>query len=179
MTEEELIQSARQEGFAAAAVVKTSEIPFNFSFRSYCEKNTCGMYGKNYSCPPHCGSPEEMRQRLLSRPRALVLQTVWEIPDLSDQEKIRHARLSHNTASLHLGKKLQQKGCDGFLAGASCCVLCESCEALRQRPCPFPELRYSCLSAYCVYVKKLAESCGMGYMLGDGKVAFFSLYVCD
>jgi hypothetical protein len=37
-------------------------------------------------------------------------------------------------------------------------------------------LRYSCLSAYCVYVKKLADACGMEYACKDGRLAFFGLY---
>ena len=40
-----------------------------------------------------------------------------------------------------------------------------------------PEQQFSCMSAYCIYVKKLADLCGMEYDCGRGLVAFFSMYV--
>lgn len=58
MTDGKMIQYAVEEGLAAAAIVDTSAIVFDPSFRTYCEENLCGQYGANYSCPPDCGSPD-------------------------------------------------------------------------------------------------------------------------
>ena len=65
MTNEQIIQCAIEEGFVSAAIVDTSEIVFDPVFRPYCAENLCGQYGANYSCPPDCGSPEEMKQKIL------------------------------------------------------------------------------------------------------------------
>ena len=81
MTETEMIQYAIDEGFAVAAIVDTAQIVFDPSFRPYCEENLCGQYGANYSCPPDCGSPEEMKKRILAHKKALVLQTIWQVAD--------------------------------------------------------------------------------------------------
>lgn len=35
------------------------------------------------------------------------------------------------------------------------------------------------MSAYCVFVKKLADVSGMEYDCGDGLIAFFGMYVFD
>ena len=51
MTDNQLIRYAVEEGFAAAAVIDTDKIPFDPSFRPYCEENLCGQYGVNYACP--------------------------------------------------------------------------------------------------------------------------------
>ena len=179
MTNEDRIRMAAEEGFAAAAVIKTEEIPLDASFRPLCEENLCGKYGVNYSCPPDCGSPEEMRQRLLSKKRALVLQTIWEIADYGDNKAIKEAKGAHNAATIRLAKRLRQEGCEGFLVGASGCDLCEPCELVAHRPCRLPEFQYSCMSAYCVFVRKLAERCGMEYDCGSGLLAFFGMYVYD
>ena len=40
--------------------------------------------------------------------------------------------------------------------------------------CLYPELRFSCMSAYCVDAAKMADACGMEYWLKDGRCAFFS-----
>ena len=39
--------------------------------------------------------------------------------------------------------------------------------------------RYSCMSAYCIFVQKLAEHCGIDYDCGSGLLAFFGMYVFD
>ncbi len=179
MTEEQMIQYAAEEGFAAAAVVNTDDIVFDPSFRPYCEENLCGQYGVNYSCPPDCGSPEEMKQRILAHKHALVLQTMWEISDYTDKDAIKKAKGSHNAGALRLMKRLREQNCSGFLVGASGCALCTPCAAAKGEPCRFPDRRYSCMSAYCIFVRKLAEKCGIEYDCGEGLLAFFGIYVFD
>ena len=85
MTDEMLLRIPAEEGFSAAALVNTSEIEFNPIFLQFCAENLCGNYGANYTCPPDCGTPEEMRARILAYPRALVMQTKWDITDYTDR----------------------------------------------------------------------------------------------
>ena len=179
MNEELMVTYAAQEGFAGAAIADTGWIEFDKTFRTYCAENLCGQYGVNYSCPPACGTVEEMRQRILSHKKALVLQTMWQIDDLSDGPAIKQAKAGHNAASIRLMKRLRAEGCDGFLVGASGCALCSPCALGAGEACRFPELRYSCMSAYCVFVKKLADKCGIEYDCGPGLLAFFGMYVFD
>lgn len=179
MDAEHIIRMAVEEGFAAAQVISTDEIVFDDTFQTYCAENLCGQYGINYSCPPACGTPAEMRQRILSHKKALVLQTIWEIDDLTNGPVIRQAKGGHNAAALQLVKRLRSEGCHGLLVGASGCALCSPCAMGQGKPCRFPELQYSCMSAYCVFVKKLADKCGIEYDCGKGLLAFFGMYVYD
>ena len=179
MTDTRLIQYAEEEGFAAAAVLDTSEIVFDPSFRPYCEENLCGQYDANYSCPPECGSPEAMKQKILAHRKVLVLQTIWEAQDFSDTKAIKEGKRHHNLSSQRLMKRLRQEGCPGFMVGASGCSLCSPCKIQQGEPCTFPDLRWSCMSAYCIFVKKLADSCQMEYDAGNGLIAFFGMYVFD
>lgn len=94
MTDKQIIQYAVEEGFAAAVVVDTADIVFDPSFRGYCEENLCGQFDANYSCPPTCGTPEEMKQKVLAHQNALVLQTILEISDYSDAPAIKQAKNS-------------------------------------------------------------------------------------
>ena len=179
VTKEEMLQCAIAEGFAAAAIVDTDKIVFDPAFRPYCAENLCGQYGANYSCPPDCGSPEEMKNRVLAHKKALVLQTIWEIADYSDVPAIKHAKKKHNAAELRVVRKLREEGPDGLIVGASGCALCSPCAQTMGEPCKFPALKYSCMSAYCIFVKKLADACGMEYDCGDGLLGLFGMYVFD
>lgn len=179
MNEQHLIRMAYDEGFAAAAVVDTAQIPVDPMFRPYCEENLCGKYGVNYTCPPDCGSPEEMHQKLLERSHALVLQTIWEIEDYSDREATGRAKAAHNAATRRLAKKLRAEGVQGFLVGSSGCSLCDPCEIMNGKPCRFPDMAASCMSAYCIFVRELTEKCGIEYDCGAGLLALFGMYVFD
>lgn len=179
MTEQEMIQLAIREGFSNAAIVSTEEIVFDPSFRPYCAENLCGQYGANYSCPPDCGSPEEMKQRILAHKSALVLQTIWQVADYSDMPAIKHAKRGHNASELRVVKQMRENGHDGIIVGASGCALCSPCAQQEGKPCNYPDLKYSCMSAYCIFVKKLADRCAMEYDCGEGLLALFGLYAFD
>ena len=179
MRYEDMIQYAIEEGFAAAEIVDTEDIVFDPAFRLYCQENLCGQYGANYSCPPGCGSPETMQEKVLEHQKALVLQTIWEISDYSDMTIINPAKAAHNAAQIRLAKRFRAEGRDGFIVGASGCTLCSPCKQTLNQPCSFPEERHSCMSAYCIFVKKLTDQCGIEYDCGDGLLAFFGMYVFD
>jgi hypothetical protein len=98
-----------------------------------------------------------MEARMRQYRNALVFQTKWDIDDWYDNAQIKRAKKAHNEAMLRVIERMKQRGYQGLMGGASCCSLCERCARLDDAPCPFPVLRYSCLSAYCVYVKKLAD----------------------
>lgn len=179
MNYEQFIEYAVAEGFSDAAVIDTSEIVFDPSFRPYCEENLCGQYDANYTCPPICGTPEEMKQKILSHKKAIVLQSIWEISDYTDKDAIKHAKKEHNAATIRLAKRMRAENHNGFLVGASGCALCSPCAITENQPCRFPDLAFSCMSAYCIFVRLLSESCHMSYVCEDGLLAFFGMYVFD
>lgn len=171
MTDTEMIHLAGELGFSRCAVVETAAIPFEPSFRRYCEDNVCGKYGANYTCPPDCGTAEEMRLRVQAYRHALVLQSRWEIDGCSGSQ-VKAAKAAHNRWTREL---IDRAGGVGLMAGASGCDLCAPCLRAADEACRFPALRFSCLSAYCIDVAKLAHQCGMEYFSQDA-VRFFSMY---
>ena len=91
MNEQALLKKALELGFANAALVDTADVTFIPAFRPLCQENLCGKYGVNYACPPDCGTVEEMRRKLQSWPRALVMQTMWDIDDAMDERQPKPA----------------------------------------------------------------------------------------
>ena len=176
MNKEEITELARAEGFHKAEIIGTDKIVFNADFRPYCEENLCGQYGVNYSCPPICGTPEQMKERILAYKSALVLQTECIISDFSQTDKFKEAKALHNAAMLRLIKRLRSEGHDGLMVGASGCSLCKPCRLAIGEPCAYPDLMYSCMSAYCIYAKGLAEDCNMSYDYKDNILPFFGIY---
>lgn len=179
MNREQLINYAVEEGFAKAEIIETKDILFDPSFRKYCEENTCGQYNINYSCPPRCGTPEEMKQKILVHKYALVLQSSWNISDYTDMKALKNAKDIHNLFSQKLMKRLKAEGCDGFVVGTSGCSLCSTCAFQTGEPCRHPEQRSSGMSAYCIAVMDLAEKCGMSYSWKEETLSYYGMYVFD
>ncbi|MCF0121087.1 MAG: DUF2284 domain-containing protein [Oscillospiraceae bacterium] len=172
MTEAEIIGKAEEMGFAHAVFVDTADIRFVPEFRPLCEENTCGKYGANYSCPPSCGTVDEMAERIRSHPRALLLQTMWEVDDPLNEDETKAGKKKHNRLTAALRDEL---GMPALMVGAGCCDLCSPCAMTAGKPCVFPDKRFSCFSAYCVFVQEMCEKNGMEYDCGTGIVAFFSM----
>lgn len=162
-----LLSAAQAAGFEAK-ILPSAELVFDNSFRRYCEENRCGNYGANLSCPPSCGTPEQMRQTVSGKTHALVLRSEW-VMDWHDAAALRDARRSHSERA----QALPVPG-EAVYAGAGECTVCEVCAGRTGGSCRFPKKRYSCLSAWCVDVAALAEKCGFSYY-ADGKVSFFSV----
>ena len=176
MDDKKLIDLALSIGFADAAVIDTKELVFIPAFRTLCEENQCGKYGANYACPPDCGTIEEMKQRVLRWQKALVMQTMWDIEDPLDSIQINPAKTQHNQMTRRLIDKI---GEPGLMIGASGCSLCTPCALTKGEPCRFPKLQYSCMSAYCIFVKDMTDRCHMDYDCAPGITTFFSMYCYD
>lgn len=174
MNVNELLSAARAAGFDAA-VIGTGEIVFDPGFRVYCAENRCGQYGANWSCPPDCGEFETMREALLAFDHALVVHTVWSIDGYQDYEAIRAVKRRHNQAMLDLCARLRSGGTACRMGGASHCTLCEPCARTLGEPCRDEENRFSCLSAYCIHVAKLAEAAGIDFFWSEQKMNLYGL----
>lgn len=121
MTDQELLDLARAEGFLPALTVP-NRIPIDKKFRKFCEENLCGQYHANYSCPPDCGTVEELQQKLLQEEQVLILQTIQDIDGYENKPLIQQAKKTHNSMVLRLKAKLEQEGYDGFCSGYNICM---------------------------------------------------------
>lgn len=172
--EEELLRMAKDTGFHNCRILPAEEVRFDHSLRKYCEINYCGNYGNNYSCPPECGTPQEMEEKARKYRWVLVLQTVTPVKDLTDDAETRVIKHRHNQMTWELADKLSQFQGEFLPAMAGPCQICKDCGKKEGKPCCFPERMASCLSAYCIHVADLAEKCEMPYW-GQQEAAFFSL----
>lgn len=174
MTNQELIKLAQQEGFLAA-VISPEEIPVDGKFRVFCEENRCGKYNANYSCPPACGTVEELRQKLLGEERALILETQWPINGYEDKAGIEQGKLEHNAVVLKLLDTIRKSRMDGFCSGYNGCPLCKPCRQVEGKPCAFPDKRISCMSAYCIDVAELAKRCNLPFAWDSNMLHLFGM----
>ena len=173
MDDKELTELARQAGFSAA-VISADRVPVDGKFRAFCEENRCGQYNANYACPPDCGTPDEMRARLDSAKEALVLQSLWEIPGYGTPE-VLSSKAEHGTAVRRFRDTLRKEGYDVFAVGYGPCPICKPCKRKSGEPCPLPDQRVSCMSAYCVDAAALAARCALPFEWNPQRLYLFGM----
>lgn len=171
---EKALAFAHAQGFCAA-IIDTKDIVFDSSFRRYCAENLCGQYGVNHSCPPNCGSVSSMERIVTGYRKALVVQSQWELHDWNDFDVINRAQQAHTAAMLRIVDCMSHIKFRGRMCGVSSCDLCEVCSRLTGEPCRHPDRMFSCLSAYCINVQKLAETVGMRYVWGSTQLFLYGM----
>lgn len=177
MDEIKMKEMALEAGFTRACWMNVEDLVIDGELRQYCEENTCGNYGRNYACPPDCGTTQEMEAKIRKYRRALVLQTVQPIDSVMDTEQTKVARTAHNMISRELVDAFAAQGMTGLAVMAGPCSFCSTCGKTSGGPCRFPEKIASCLSAYCIDAGAMAEHCGMPYWCSNEEVPFFSIFL--
>ena len=168
------------DGVYNCAFVDTKDLVFRPEFRSLCEEDTCGNYDVNYSCPPYCGTPEEMQAKVMQYKRLLVMQTAWDVSDVMNTEETKEAKAKHNAISFQVLDELKALGIESDAMMAGPCKQCKKvCMQMIGEPCPRDYKVYSCLSAYCLDVTHLAETVGMECWCGNTRVLYFSVFMFE
>ena len=171
---ESLTQTILSLGADRAAVISTSEVATDPIFRSLCEANSCGMYGRCWMCPPYVGEIGELMAQVGTYDYVLVYQQVSPLEDSFDVEGMQEARERLNRLVRELRK--QEKSfpfSKSLLLGAGACGICPTCAKRQEKPCRFPELAMPSLEAYGINVSLLAKSAGMKYINGQNTVTYF------
>lgn len=171
---EKLIETAIVQGAFKAAVIPVCDISLDASFRTLCESNTCGKFGRCWTCPPDCGEIDELMESLKDYDLVLVYQTVEQIEDSFDIEGMGEAAKKHSRLTAKMREAVKDIPFSKVLhLGAGGCHICETCTRTQNQPCRYPELAMASLEAYGINVSKLAPACNMKYINGQNTVTFF------
>lgn len=168
-----LENKAKEYGFDGVTTINTKQLIFDFSLRKFCEDNVCGMYGVNYACPPTCGTPGQMQEKALQYEKVLVLRKCISVINFEDRKKIKQEEKNVRKLMLNFKRLLDEDGYTGLASMPGECHICEVCELKFGRECKFPKSVASCVSAYCINMKEVADLCELQYFFEEGKIAFF------
>ena len=102
MEHDPLIQAALDCGADKAVLIEQDAIVTDPVFRSLCEANRCGVYGRCWMCPPAVGPVDELIARLRSYPHALFYQSITHLEDSFDIEGMQAGKQFFNG----IGQKL-------------------------------------------------------------------------
>ena len=133
-----LVQEALAEGFSHAGPLNIEALVFMPEVREMCSADRCNMFGKNWRCPPGCGSIEEAASEVSRYSFGILVQTTGHMEDDFDYETIEETGKKHQSSFESLIEKLRKRYEKILHMGAGTCKLCEAC-TYPDAPCRFPD----------------------------------------
>ena len=176
MTYEQLSKMAEAAGFTAWAPLDVNTLELKPEVRDMCAVNTCGQYGKRWSCPPGCGSLEECTAELKGYTHGILVQTYGDIEDGFDFEAMMEIESDHKDHFSDMRDALREADADILALGAGCCTVCAKC-TYPDAPCRFPEKQISSMEAYGMVVLEVCKANGLTYYYGSDKMAYTSCFL--
>lgn len=172
----ELINLAKDCGFTEAAEMDAKKLKFMPEVRDMCRADKCNSFNKSWSCPPACGTLEEITERSKGYSRGLLVQTVGRQEDEYDFAFYEEAAARHSESFTKLTEKLLDAGLDLLPMGMGACTLCERC-TYPDAPCRFPERLFPSMEAYGLLVTQVCIDNDVSYYYGPGTIAYVSCYL--
>ena len=173
MNFEQLQRMALDCGFTHVCRLNMDAIQLRDDVREMCAANQCGQYGRNWSCPPACGSLDACRDRVKDHREGLLVQTVGEIEDSFDFEGMKEIEERHKAQFLRLHDQVLQLCPQALPLGVGCCTRCTKCSC-PDEPCRMPDKRISSMEAYGMLVMQVCKDSGIGYYYGADHLAYTS-----
>ncbi|MDR2197784.1 MAG: DUF2284 domain-containing protein [Coriobacteriales bacterium] len=170
---ERLKKLIEKSGFESIGAFKAAELKVEPEVRAMCAVNTCQAYGKNWACPPACGSLEEYEERFSHYLDGYVFQTIAQMEDAFDFEAIEAAGAEHKRRFHLLVDETRDFGSATLLLGAGHCSICPECSC-PDAPCRFPDKVYPSMEAAGLLVSAVCNLADVPYYHGPGTVAFCS-----
>lgn len=164
------IDTALSLGFTHACPLDPGTLLPREDVRNMCAADQCGAYGKNWTCPPHCGSLEDCRERLSRYSRGILLQTVGQLSKDIDTRGYRQTEQLHLEHFARFCRELRKIHPDALCLGAGGCRLCPKCAF--PEPCRFPEQALSSMEAYGLFVTQVCRDNGAQYHYGNRTITY-------
>lgn len=165
-----LFELAKSCGFTEAAPLDVATLQVEPEVRAMCAENKCHAYGKNWTCPPVCGTLEECAAQMQRYAHGILLQTHGELEDEFDIEGMMELEKRHMTALHAFAKQLRQQHPEALCLGAGGCRVCKSCNY--PEPCRFPEQACSSMEGYGLLVSAVCKANNLAYYYGPSTLCY-------
>ena len=176
MDYEQLSQLAEQAGFTAWAPLDVNTLDLKSEVRDMCAVNTCGRYGKCWSCPPGCGTLEECKTQLTGFTGGILVQTVGDMEDSFDFEAMVETEERHKEYFHQMHALLREQANDVLALGSGSCTICPTC-TYPDAPCRFPDKAVASMEAFGLLVLEVCQANNLQYYYGPEKIAYTSCFL--
>lgn len=174
----EIERIGTQAGFTHVAPLKCSTIQVFQEVRDMCKANSCGIYGKKWTCPPACGTLEDCKKKIDCYKEGILVQTVGILEDSMDWDSMTKTEACHKEHFDVLEEILRKQYPDMLAIGAGGCTKCEVC-TYPNKPCRFPNKAFASMEAYGMLVTQVCQENHLKYYYGPCTMAYTSCFLLE
>ncbi len=164
------LQKALELGFSHAYAFDPAILTARADVREMCAADRCRSYGKNWTCPPHCGSLEQCQARMEGCSLGILVQTVGQLRKAIDSRAYRETERLHLEAFAKLCGEIRREFPDALCLGTGGCRICKVCAW--PEPCRFPDRAVSSMEGYGLFVTQVCRDCGADYHHGEKTITY-------
>ena len=164
------IEAALKCGFTEAAVLDVKTLKPMPMVRDACAEEKCGAYGKNWTCPPHCGTLEECEAKMRRYTHGLLLQTVGKLEKSVDTRGYARVEAEHLAAFHRFAEEIRKDYPNALCLGSGGCRICGRCAF--PEPCRFPEKACASMEAYGLFVTQVCRDNAIAYHHGPKTITY-------
>ena len=106
---EELKKIGNSIGFFKVEELNIDKIKLLPEVRQMCSTDKCHMYGRNWSCPPACGTLEECAADISGYKKGIIVQTKGELEDEFDGEGMMETEALHKEHFVEMHDRLKKE----------------------------------------------------------------------
>ena len=161
---------ARTLGFSHAVPMAAAKLAAREDVREMCAADKCRAYGKNWTCPPHCGTLEDCEKKMRRYCRGILVQTVGVMQKIIDSKAYRETEKRHLRQFYALSAAVKMAHPDALCLGSGGCRICGSCAY--PEPCRFPEKACASMEAYGLFVSDVCRDNGLAYHHGERTLTY-------
>jgi predicted metal-binding protein len=161
---------ALELGFSHAAVLDLSTLIPRQDVRDMCAADHCRAYGKNWTCPPHCGSLDECHAKMQTYRHGILLQTVGKLEKTIDTKAYRRTEQQHLEQFYRFAAQIREQYPHALCLGSGGCRICRSCAF--PEPCRFPEQACASMEGYGLFVTQVCRDSGLAYHYGARTITY-------
>ncbi len=164
------IKKALEMGFSQAVELQIASLLPRQDVRDMCAGDKCGAYGKNWTCPPYCGSLLQCEESIQSYRRGIVLQTVGKLEKTIDTRGYERVERQHLDQFHRFAYEIRQVYPNALCLGSGGCRICKACAW--PEPCRFPEKACSSMEGYGLFVTQVCRDHGLAYHHGEKTITY-------
>ena len=163
-------------GVDNAVEASVDELVLQPEVRGLCEVNTCGRFGRNFTCPPYVGEIDALIEKVKSFDRVVIWQNIYELEDSFDFEGMMEGQTKHQSMTLDVARRVYTElGTESSLVlTAGGCFRCAKCASESGETCRNPDKALASLESYGVNLGETCKNIGMNYINGKDTVTYFS-----
>jgi len=167
---EVLCKRALEIGFDQAKPLRIETLRPMEAVRDMCAADKCHAYGKNWTCPPACGTLEDCESRMKNYQDGILLQTIGFLRRAIDSRTTIETGVRHMKNFYAFAQQVREICPDALCLGAGGCRVCEVCAY--PEPCRFPEKALSSMEGYGLFVTQVCKENDLPYHYGDKTITY-------